>query len=135
MFFSGPLHFRADGLNYSLHVPLQTPFLFDPAVGNLLLDVRNYQTIAPTSENHLLVATDTPADTVSIAIAADVNALSGATGSQGLQVLFDVTPIPEPSAICLIFIGFAFTGGSVAFRRNRSRRSHALCERLLCSLF
>lgn len=45
--FSGPLQFTFTMETYGIHLQLQQPFLYDPSMGNLLLDVRNFQTIPP----------------------------------------------------------------------------------------
>jgi hypothetical protein len=42
--FSGPLLLSApQTASFNLHIPLQQSFIFDPSVGNLLLDVRNFK--------------------------------------------------------------------------------------------
>src|SRR5262249_8772403 len=44
--YSGSLHFYiSTAETYGVHVPLQHPFLYNPQGGNLLLDVRNFQTV------------------------------------------------------------------------------------------
>src|SRR5207248_2335779 len=53
--FSGPLHFFQSGTGpsgfsgeiYDIHIELQTPYVYDSAQGNLLVDFFNYQSLPP----------------------------------------------------------------------------------------
>jgi len=99
----------------------QTPFLFDPRAGNLLLDVRNYSgAVAPLPQDPIV---DTIQEaTLSRTISLDVNATTGALiDAVGAVVQFTFTPIPEPSPF-KFGVGGAFVGlGGLAFKRLRKR--------------
>ena len=85
---------------------LQQPFLYDPSMGNLLMDVRNFQTTVPNSMGIMrLAAVNTLGDTTSFVAQNDVNATSGITETLGLWTRFTVTPVPEPNAAWLLLIG------------------------------
>jgi|ERR1051326_3464471 hypothetical protein len=84
---------------------LQQPFLYDPSLGNLLMDVRNFQTTVPNPMGIMrFEAVNTLGDSTSIAIGPDVNATSGGLASIGLSTRFTVTPVPEPNAALLLLI-------------------------------
>lgn len=102
--FTGPLHFYDTGVEqFGIHIQLQQPFLFDYHIGNLLIDVRNYTTIAPPpSGRYTLMGDLTVGDSVSGVGAINVNAASGTFGTFGLLTRFTVTPIPEPSSWTLL---------------------------------
>src|ERR1043166_1502897 len=97
--FSGPLHLLSSGSFFEVHIPLQTPFIYDPSMGNLLLDVRNFVTANPTfppgpNGPGLFTFEQTLGDTVSSIIAFDVNApMATSIGTAGLLTLFTVTAV------------------------------------------
>ena len=114
---SGPLVFS--GLpTFGINIPLQTPFLYDSRNGNLLMDVRNYQTVPPHFMIDFLSAEDTLGDTVS-SVAGAVNATSGGTGTVGLRTRFTVTLIPEPSTGAILILG-VMTFGFVLSKKAKS---------------
>ena len=83
-------------------ITLQTPFLYNPADGNLLIEIRNYQPIPPpyfppTVIAGVLDAWETTIDTISRVYAHDVNATNGIADTLGLSTEFLVTPLPELS--------------------------------------
>ena len=106
--YSGALNFflTAPGI-YS--ISLQTPFLFDPTAGNLLLDVRNLQPVPPPilggNPRAFNAAEGTFGDSVSEAFAADANALTGGVDTGGLVTGFGGTIVPEPSTGALLVLG------------------------------
>jgi hypothetical protein len=101
--YSGSLHFFDTGNEqYGLHILLQNPFAYNPTMGNLLLDVRNYATIAPPpSGAYGLAGALALGDSTSLVEAFNVATPNGALGTGGLITRFTVAPIPEPKVHCL----------------------------------
>jgi hypothetical protein len=101
---------------FAVRIPFQTPFLYDPARGNLVIDI-----LALGTRNLSLDAQMTFGDGVG-RVFANPDALSGTVDTLGLVTRFDITPIPEPSTVALLLVG-----GSVPFLfssklRGRSSR-------------
>jgi hypothetical protein len=116
--FSGPFDFSDNG--FGVHIPLQTPFLYDPAQGNLLMDVRNLMT-GRVSVPAYIRAEYTVGDSVSVATSlSDANSLTGSLSTLGLVTLFTVTPIPEPSTVSLLILGISVLG-LAAWKRSGAR--------------
>jgi hypothetical protein len=107
-------------LNYVTFISLQTPFLFDPAQGNLLMDVRNFATPpAPSFGVRQFLGEDTRGDTISSVASLDVNSPTARVGSGGMVTLFQVTAVPEPSTLLLLLVGGSALVVS-GWRRKRS---------------
>lgn len=96
-------------------IVLQNPYPYNPAEGNLLLEILNFSQVFmpsdPQWEMGPLDAEDRLGDTVSRIFAYDVNAASGIADSIGLVTFFRVTPIPEPSTMALISLAAGAFGG------------------------
>jgi hypothetical protein len=92
--FHGSLNMRSlpAPTTFTIQIPLTTPFFYDPRLGNLLMDVRNYQ--GSSSYAPPFNAQNTSGDSVSCAYALSADAAS-ATGvgsgmnTVGLVTLFD----------------------------------------------
>jgi hypothetical protein len=113
--YSGALTLQGTPGSFSLtYIDLQQPFLYDPDVGNLLLDVRLSQG-TPTS---YFDATEVAGDSVSRVWALDVNSPSGQADTLGLITGFSITPIPEPSVGLLFGIGATI----IVFCARRTKR-------------
>ncbi len=93
-----------------------TPFFYNPAQGNLLLDIRGVSgtTLFPGN----LDAQLTLGDSVSRVFALNNLAASGTADSLGLVTRFDMTVVPEPSTWILVLAGSA----TLALCRWRGRR-------------
>ncbi|HXJ57028.1 MAG TPA: PEP-CTERM sorting domain-containing protein [Verrucomicrobiae bacterium] len=120
--YSGPLHFYDRALQrFDIRIPLPTPFVYDPHAGNLLMDVRNFQTVPFVDFPRPMEAANVVGDTVSRVYAADVNSAS-ATGidTVGLLTHFEVIQVPEPSqwALSLLGIAAAIVGARTIQRRS-----------------
>jgi hypothetical protein len=81
---------------------LQQPFIYRPQSGNLLFDIRNFSAFDGGSFAHV----SAPGDPVS-RVYVPGSFLSGAPGTDGLQVRFTYEPVPEPSTITLFLLGAA----------------------------
>jgi hypothetical protein len=92
------------------------PFLYNPAMGNLLLDIKVFNG-AHTSPFDAINATG---DSVSSVFAYGAQMpTSGQTSSLGLATLFAVQPIPEPSTVALLVAGLVGLGACAG---NKVRR-------------
>lgn len=101
--------------DFDIVVNLTTPFFYDPAAGNLLLDVRNFgggSTTFLDIQNPLGDSTSRVFSTVS----GSVNDPSGVETSAGLVTRFTGTPVPAFS--CVGFETQAGNGRGIA-RNNR----------------
>ncbi len=106
------------GIGDALVFYLAEPFFYDPALGNLLLDVRvfdgrgDFDIFEPAFD-----AQATIGDAISCVFATDVNALVGDPFTTGLRTGFATVSIPEPSFHLLLV-----NGGIALFAFIRSRR-------------
>ena len=92
--FTGPPNGPKD---FDIIITLTTPFLYNPAMGNLLLDVRNFGGGSTCSFD----AVFTPADGVSRVFSlTGVNATTGSTDTLGLVTGFNI--VPEPGTAMLL---------------------------------
>ncbi len=111
--FTGP----PDGpKDFDIIITLTTPFLYNPALGNLLLDVRNFGGGSTTSFD----AVFTTGDGVSRVYNQDVNSGTGSTDTLGLVTGFII--VPEPGTAALLLAG----GGTLLawFGGCRRRQRH-----------
>ncbi len=120
----GPLSLSTLGspVSFDLRIVLTTPYFYDPALGHLLMDVRNYRALPPPHHETMragpLDAANVLGDTVSYAAALDVAAPSGFANSAGLVTLFVTQPIPEPSTWALLATALVMSGGGRWLRRR-----------------
>ncbi len=103
---------------FDVLIPFTTPFLYNPSLGNLLLDVRLITDIASTQfDAHNLVG-----DSVSRVYAGGSTSTTGTTDTLGLVTMFQtsaVNAVPDPaSSLSLIMMGI---GGLLAARRWTNR--------------
>src|SRR5205823_2672738 len=120
--YSGALNFFLTAPGAYI-IPLQTPFLFDPTTGNLLMDVRNFQPgpspVLGGNPRAFNEAEVTLGDSVSVAFAGDVNDLTGRTSTSGLVTGFGGTIVPEPSTVVMLVLGLV--GYALAWRKKTRR--------------
>jgi hypothetical protein len=92
---------------FGVLVTLTTPFVYHPANGNLLMDVRMYQPASGGFVPGPFDCSTVPGDTVSRVWAFGVGSATGSTDTFGLITAFVVDPIPEPGSARLCIIGVA----------------------------
>jgi hypothetical protein len=119
--FTGP---AAGPKNFDIHINFTTPFVYNPANGNLLLEVLNFAGGGTTQFD----ADQSSHDSLGSRLFAinDANATTGTQSSIVLITQFDFVPaappaaVPEPSTFALLALG----GGALAgWRRWRKRRT------------
>lgn len=103
--FSGALHFFENGAStlYNIHLPLTTPFVYNPSAGNLLMEVRNFAPIS--SGNYSLAGKLEFGDTVALVFAGSATSATGNFSPAGMFTSFTVAAVPEPSSFHF-FVGF-----------------------------
>ena len=110
--FTGP----PDGpKDFDIVITLTTPFFYNPALGNLLLDVRNFGAGSTT----VFDAVFTSGDGVSRVYSQNVNFTTGSTDTLGLVTGFNI--VPEPGTAMLLAGGgtlLALFGGCRRRRRH-----------------
>lgn len=118
----GPLRLSAGERGTIAAITLQTPFLYKPGEGNLLLEIRNYENVpppySPLDLAGVLDAWKCEGDSVSRVYAYDVDATTGFADTGGLTTYFVVTPVPEPSTLGLLAF-VAGLGGLHWLHKNR----------------
>ena len=89
---------------FSVFIPFDQPFFYDPAQGNLLMDVRNIEAPGFVNSAGSFAAIRKFGDSISSVAARDVAATSGSAGTGGMTTAFVVEPIPEPSTLMLMVV-------------------------------
>lgn len=127
----GPLTLSSSGTLgvFDTIITFTTPFLYDPAAGNLLLDVRNFG-----GANRTLVgstffdAQSSAGDGISRVYGAEgsPNATTGTPDSLGLITQFTFAPAPmstpEPGSVALL-VGMSLSGAGFLARRKNARNA------------
>lgn len=122
----GPLALSSDYIlatngarEFDIVIEFATPFLYDPSLGHLLLDVTNHSGDRFTAVNWISFdATSADNDGISRVTASSPATASGSRNTIGLVAQFVTVPIPEPSVAALAALA-AFAGLT---RRGRPAR-------------
>jgi hypothetical protein len=110
--------------DFDITIVLTTAFFYDPSLGNLLLDVRNFAGGKTTPFD----AQNVPGDPISRAatLRGDVSSLTADfVESSGLVTMFSTqaTAVPEPSTLFLMSSGLASLAARAWRRRHLRQRS------------
>ena len=106
---------------FAIVLSLPRPFFYNPAEGNLLLDIRDFSGNGPDIPPFDATSN---IDGVGRVFASDVNALSGSADVTGLMTAFNFSTVPEPSTVSLVGFGVVVLG-VIKFRQRRKRRNYA----------
>jgi len=110
--------------SFDVNFSFTTPFFYNPANGNLLLDIRIYQgfgQIGPPQGVAILDAFSVVGDSVSSVYAfGGTLPTSGQTSTLGLATAFRIIPVPEPSTIALLAVGIGVLG--LCWRRIKKHK-------------
>ena len=116
---------------FDIAIVFQTPFLYDPSAGNLLLDVKNISGANSAVGSDFFDAVNSPTDSVSRVFGAEgsPNATTGSPDTLGLisQFRFTTTAaaVPEPSQIALTALASAIFGVPALLRRRARKQGNA----------
>ena len=104
-----PANFSGTAKPFEIIFPLLTPFFYDPALGNLLLDMRiPVQAAQPLIATIAIDGTISESDAVSRVYSyyGDVNSpTADQVSTLGLITRFTATPVPEPSTALQLALG------------------------------
>jgi hypothetical protein len=108
---------------FDISIALQTPFLYNPANGNLLIDIKNSSGANAAVGADFFDAVNVNGDSVSRVWGAEgsPNATTGTLDSFGLIVQFQSGAVPEPSSLLLTGLGVGVVGLWRRRLRNRNR--------------
>src|SRR5205814_5635228 len=99
-----------------IHIPFAVPFLYDPSLGNLLLEVRNFGGGLTTAFDAI------GSSSFSRAFANDASAsLATNRDALGLITQFNTTaaPVPEPASVVALLLGASVLGATRVLRSRK----------------
>lgn len=100
--------------DFDIIITLTTPFFYNPALGNLLLDVRNFGRGFTTAFDAVFQT----GDGVSRVLSHNVNEMTGTRDSEGLVTGFVI--VPEPSSATVLLAGGGILLAWLGWRRRQS---------------
>jgi len=112
--FTGPAGGPKD---FDILIHLTTPFLYNPANGNLLMDVRNFNGGTTTPFDSVNTAGDAVSRALTFSGGVNSPTADGGVNTTGLVTEFLGTSIPEPGSLALLLSG----GLALAALRYRPR--------------
>jgi len=109
--------------DFDIAINLPNPFLYNPAQGNLLLDVKNFTGESTTPFDAEFSLGD-PVSRVFATGRDGVNASSGSADALGLVVQFTTTPtsVPEPTSVLGVLTFGALGAGSWLLRKQKKMK-------------
>ena len=93
-----------DPTGLGVFIRFDNPFFYDPAQGNLLMDVRNIEAPGFVNSAGAFAGIEKMGDSISSVVGSDVSATTGFRGTLGMTTAFVVEPIPEPSTLMLMVV-------------------------------
>lgn len=131
--YQGAISFAAPATGgFEYVVNFMTPFLYDPAKGNLLLDVLLPNGTMVSGSSFFLASYDTANDfndgVYSVNSVFDGSATSGIANTAAAITQFtgtSVASVPEPTTWSMMLIGFGIMGVAVRYRRRSTKTVYA----------
>jgi hypothetical protein len=105
--------------DFDIVITLAIPFRYDPASGNLLLDVRNFSG-GYTTQFDANSASGGPVGRAFSVSSNGVYDLTGGSGPNGLVTRFEYSPVPEPATLTLGMLAAAGLAGYNWRRRKKA---------------
>ncbi len=105
--------------------PSDSTFFYDPSKGNLLMDFKDVSPTRGGGQSSLLSLDGVVSPAMSSVFSDFTHGggpISGTLSSKGLVMLFQVTPVPEPSGLVLCGLGII---GITLLNHCRSNRKHS----------
>ena len=115
--------------DFDIVINLQNPFLYNPSLGNLLLDVKNFSG-EPTTQFDAQFSEGDPVSRT-FSLTGNVNGSTGSIDSLGLVTQFTTapvsTPVPEPTSVMgLLAMGTLGAGSRLLRKQQRKAQGSRL---------
>jgi hypothetical protein len=108
--FSGSISasITPETFDFDLMIPLGAPFIYDPALGNLLLDINLNSATGPVQDTALLFSDASPSPLMGRIFNLDGYGEPASGVNEGLVTQFTGNAVPEPPCAFLLISGVAF---------------------------